>query len=85
MVASIVPLLPPDDEDEDEDDEEEEEEDDEDDEAEPLADESYDFELRLRKTRLMDDTLGMLSSLQTDSFNSRSRISHANIDGHSRL
>jgi hypothetical protein len=34
---------------------------------------------------LMDETLGMLSSLQTPSFRRRSRISQANIDGHSRL
>lgn len=30
-------------------------------------------------------TLGMLSLEQTPSWSSRSRISHANIDGHSRL
>ena len=34
---------------------------------------------------LIDETLGMLSSLQTPSFRRRSRISQANIDGHSRL
>lgn len=58
------------------------EDDDEDDEDDEL---SNDLEARLRNTRLIDDTLGILSWLQTFSLSSLSRISHANIEGHSRL
>ena len=79
-VPPPLPPLPPF---EDDEDEEDDEDDDDVDEVDDVL--SKALEARLRSTRLIDDTLGMLSWLQTSSLSSRSRISQANIDGHSRL